>query len=234
MRTLPLVKTLLFPILAAAVLLATAGAAEKKPMKEQPDKSGATERLTFGGGCFWCLEAVFQRLDGVKKVVSGYSGGAIANPTYEAICTGDTGHAEVVQIEFDPAKLPLDRLLAIFWAAHDPTAVLKEDTFKHGKMYPKGTAFQGADVGTQYRSIILTESDAQKAAAEKSKVEAQKEYKDPIATEITPLKKFYAAEGYHQNYYNQNKDRNPYCSAVITPKLLKLIKTGKIKAEPNE
>ncbi len=200
-------------------------------MPEKSSSPSATERLTFGGGCFWCLEAVFQRLDGVKKVVSGYAGGHVANPTYEAVCAMTTGHAEVVQIEFEPATLPLAQLLDIFWAAHDPTSVLKEDTFAHGKMLPKGTAIQGNDAGPQYRSIILYENDAQKTAAEQSKVAAQKDFPEPIVTEIVPLKAFYAAEAYHQNYYNQNKDRNPYCSVVITPKLQKLIQKGKIKEE---
>ena len=225
------VKSLLLCALCVAVLAVTASAAEKKPMPEK-SPSSPTERLTFGGGCFWCLEAVFQRLDGVRKVVSGYAGGSVVKPSYEAVCSGDTGHAEVVQIEFDPAKLPLSHLLDIFWAAHDPTSVLKEDQVVHGKMMKKGTAVQGADAGTQYRSIILYENDAQKSAAEKSKADAQKEFKEPIATEIAPLTAFYAAEDYHQNYYNQNRSRNPYCSVVITPKLQKLIQKGKIKAEP--
>jgi peptide-methionine (S)-S-oxide reductase len=222
----------LLSALCIGVLAVVASAVEKKPMPENSPSPSATERLTFGGGCFWCLEAVFQRLDGVKKVVSGYAGGTVPKPSYEAVCAGDTGHAEVVQIEFDPAKLPLSHLLDIFWAAHDPTSVLKEDAFVHGKMMKKGTAVQGSDVGTQYRSIILYENEAQKAAAEKSKAEAQKEFKEPIATEIAPLKAFYAAEDYHQNYYNQNRSRNPYCSVVITPKLQKLTQKGKIKAEP--
>jgi len=224
------VKLALLTTLALALLHVAGGAAEKKAMPEK-SFSAANERLTFGGGCFWCLEAVFQRIDGVKKVVSGYAGGQVANPTYEQVCEMTTGHAEVVQIEFDPAKLPLAQLLEIFWAAHDPTSVLKQDTFAHGKMLPKGTAIQGNDAGPQYRSIVLFETEAQKEAAEKSKAEAQKEFKEPIATEIAPLKTFYAAEGYHQNYYNLNKNRNPYCSAVITPKLQKLIQKGKIKAE---
>jgi peptide-methionine (S)-S-oxide reductase len=225
------VKTALLSTFCLALLAIAAGAAEKKPMPENSSSASATERLTFGGGCFWCIEAVFQRLDGVRKVVSGYAGGHVENPTYEAVCSMTTGHAEVIQIEFDPATLPLTRLLDIFWAAHDPTSVLKQDTYMHGKMLPKGTAIQGADAGPQYRSIILYENDAQKAAAEKSKAAAQKDFTDPIVTEIVPLTKFYAAEGYHQNYYNLNKDRNPYCSAVITPKLQKLIQKGKIKAE---
>lgn len=231
MPRLSSVKFPLLSVLCLAALFVSAGAAEKKSMPEKSSSTAGTERLTFGGGCFWCLEAVFQRLDGVKKVVSGYAGGHVANPTYEAVCEMTTGHAEVVQIEFDPAKLPLDRLLEIFWAAHDPTSVLKKDTYAHGKMLPKGTAIQGNDAGPQYRSIILYENDAQKAAAEKSKAEAQKDFPEPIVTEIVPLKAFYAGEAYHQNYYNLNKDRNPYCSVVITPKLQKLIQKGKIKAE---
>jgi peptide-methionine (S)-S-oxide reductase len=225
------VKPTLFSLLTLAVLAIAATAADKKPMPEKSSSASATERLTFGGGCFWCIEAVFQRIEGVKKVVSGYAGGHVENPTYEAVCAMTTGHAEVIQIEFDPAKLPLAHLLDIFWAAHDPTSVLKKDTYMHGKMLPKGTAIQGADAGPQYRSIILYENDAQKAAAEKSQATAQKDFSEPIATEIVPLTKFYAAEGYHQNYYNLNKDRNPYCSAVITPKLQKLIQKGKLKAE---
>jgi peptide-methionine (S)-S-oxide reductase len=230
MPVLAPLKSALLSTLCLAVLTVSASAAEKKPMPEK-SSSSATERLTFGGGCFWCIEAVFQRLDGVKKVVSGYAGGHVANPTYEAVCAMTTGHAEVVQIEFDPAKLPLANLLEIFWAAHDPTSVLKQDTYAHGKMLPKGTAIQGADAGPQYRSIILYENDAQKSAAEKSKTEAQKDFPDPIATEIVPLKAFYAAEDSHQNYYNLNQNRNPYCSAVITPKLQKLIQKGQIKAD---
>ncbi len=190
------------------------------------------ERITFGGGCFWCLEAVFQRLNGVTKVVSGYAGGNVPNPTYEQVCSGDTGHAEVVQITYDPSKITFDRLLEIFWAAHDPTTVLEEDVFRHGKFYPKGTPYQGGDIGTQYRSILLYENDAQKAAAEASMKKAQADFKKPIATEIVPLTKFYPAEDYHQNYYNRNKDRNPYCSVVITPKLSKLLKAGMIEEKP--
>lgn len=178
-----------------------------------PATSGQTQKLTMGGGCFWCIEAVFQRLNGVTKVVSGYSGGAQPNPTYEAVCTGTTGHAEVVQIEFDPAKLPLERLLEVFWAAHDPTTLNR----------------QGADKGTQYRSVLYYENDQQKAVIEASKKAAQKEFSDPIVTEISPFKAFYAADAYHQNYYNLNANRNSYCAIVIRPKLEKLLKSGIIK-----
>ncbi len=192
-------------------------AAEKKSMTPDsatpPAHSPTTERITFGGGCFWCLEAVFQRLNGVKSVASGYAGGTVANPTYQQVCTGNTGHAEVVQIAFDPATISFEKLLEVFWAAHDPTTVNR----------------QGHDSGTQYRSVIYYENAAQKAAAEKSKAAAQPEFKDPIVTEITELPTFFKAEDYHQNYYNQNADSNPYCSAVIRPKLQKLLKSGLIK-----
>jgi peptide-methionine (S)-S-oxide reductase len=166
-----------------------------------------TELATFGGGCFWCLEAVFQRIPGVKSVASGYAGGHTANPSYEQVCTGTTGHAEVIQVEFDPQKLPYSKLLEFFWEAHDPTTLNQ----------------QGFDTGTQYRSIILYSDDAQKTAAEKSKAEAQKQWIKPIVTEIVPLTKFYKAEDYHQNYYNDNPNK-PYCRANIYPKVQKLEK----------
>jgi peptide-methionine (S)-S-oxide reductase len=205
------VKALVLPVLALAFL--TSGAfAEPKKMNE-PSKPSSTQRITFGGGCFWCLEAVFQRLNGVKKVVSGYAGGHIENPTYKAVCEGTTGHAEVVQLEFDPQQITYDKLLEVFWAAHDPTTPNR----------------QGADVGTQYRSIILTENDEQKNAAEGSKKKAQSDFKDPIVTQIEPLKIFYKAEDYHQNYYNLNGATNGYCNVVIRPKLQKLLKQGLIK-----
>src|SRR5690348_5766726 len=153
-----------------------------------------TETATFGGGCFWCMEAEFQRVPGVISVTSGFAGGHTENPSYEDVCTGQTGHAEVTQITFDPQKVSYAKLLDYFWDAHDPTTLNR----------------QGADVGTQYRSIILYSSEAQKAAAEKSKAEAQKHFKDPIVTQIVPLKKFYKAENYHQDYYNNNTDA-PYC-----------------------
>ena len=177
------------------------------------DKPATTQRITFGGGCFWCMEAVFQRLKGVKSVASGYAGGKNANPTYQQVCTGETGHAEVVQLEYDPAEVNFETLLKVFWAAHDPTTLNR----------------QGADHGTQYRSVIFYENDAQKAAAEKSTAAAQPEFKDPIVTQIVPLTAFYKAENYHQNYFNENAGRNPYCSVVIRPKLTKLLHEGLIK-----
>lgn len=166
-----------------------------------------TEVADFGGGCFWCMEAEFQRVPGVISVTSGFAGGHTENPTYQEVCTGDTGHAEITQIEFDPQKISYEKLLNYFWDAHDPTTLNR----------------QGADEGTQYRSIILYNSEAQKDAAVKSKAEAQKNFKSPIVTEIVPLKKFYKAEDYHQNYYNNNRYA-PYCQVVIQPKLNKFEK----------
>lgn len=219
----------------AILALGALAIAATKPVNSPtstPGSASSQERITFGGGCFWCIEAVFQRLEGVTKVVSGYAGGSVPNPTYEAVCTGKTGHAEVVQLTFDPAKVSYEHLLKIFWAAHDPTTVLEKDVVRHGKHYPKGTAYQGNDIGSQYRSIILYETEAQKAAAEKSRDEAQKDYKRPIATEILPLSQFYRAEDEHQNYYNLNGQRNSYCSFVITPKLQKLLEKGLIAEKP--
>jgi peptide-methionine (S)-S-oxide reductase len=169
-------------LLAAALLLCSFALS----MKAEPDSAkqpAVTQTATIGGGCFWCAEAVFQRIPGVKSVTSGFAGGTTPNPTYEQVCTGTTGHAEVVQIVFDPAILSYEKLLEIFWEAHDPTTLNQ----------------QGNDVGEQYRSIILYSNQEQKAAAEKSKAEAAKHFKDPIVTQIVPLTKFYSAEEYHQN-----------------------------------
>jgi peptide-methionine (S)-S-oxide reductase len=176
-----------------------------------------TELATFGGGCFWCMEAVFERLPGVKSVASGFAGGHTANPTYEQVCAGDTGHAEVTQIEFYPAKISYAKLLDVFWQAHDPTTLNR----------------QGADEGTQYRSIILYHSEAQKLAAEKSKAGAQNNFKHPIVTEIVPFTKFYKAEGYHQEYYDKHSNEG-YCRVVIAPKLVTLEKEKVIEKEPQD
>ena len=164
------------------------------------------EIATLGGGCFWCLEAVFQEVPGVERLVSGYAGGPVPNPTYEQVCSGITGHAEVVQVHFDPERLPYRRLLEIFFAIHDPTTPNR----------------QGADTGTQYRSIILTHSPEQAATAEAvvRELTAEGLFDDPIVTQIEPLDTFYPAEGYHQNYYRDNPFQ-PYCRAVISPKLAK-------------
>ena len=165
-------------------------------------------RATVGGGCFWCLEAVFEDLKGVASVTSGYAGGRSESPTYEQVCGGQTGHAEVIQIEFDPKVISYEQLMEIFFALHDPTTLNR----------------QGNDVGTQYRSIVLYENEAQKKAAELGKKKAQTHYRDPIVTEIAPLSRFYPAEGYHQGYYKQNP-KKPYCGFVVAPKVAKMKKT---------
>lgn len=167
------------------------------------------EKATFGSGCFWCTEAVFQSLKGVHQVVSGYAGGKVKNPTYQQICTGATGHAEVTQITFDPQVISYEELLYVFWRTHDPTTLNR----------------QGADVGTQYRSVIFYHNEQQKAAAEKSKKETDASglWPNPIVTEINPLTEFYSAEEYHQNYYRNNPTQ-PYCRVVIDPKMQKLRK----------
>jgi len=156
-------------------------------------------------GCFWCTEAVFQRLKGVKKVISGYSGGTNENPSYEDVSSGESGHAEVSQIEYDPNEISYEDLLYVFWRIHNPTTINQ----------------QGADVGTQYRSVIFYHDEEQKKLAENSKKKAQKLYDNKIVTEILPFKKFYPAENYHQEYYIKNKFY-PYCQVVIDPKIKKL------------
>jgi peptide-methionine (S)-S-oxide reductase len=184
-------------ITALLLFLAASLHAESEPMK--------TEKATLGGGCFWCVEAVYERLPGILSVTSGYAGGQIENPTYEQIGTGKTGHAEVVQIEYDPEKISYQKIIDLFWDAHDPTTLNR----------------QGADVGTQYRSIILTASEDEARIAKESRDRAQGEFKSPIVTEIVPLEKFYPAEDYHQNFYRENP-MHPYNMAVIRPKLQKL------------
>jgi peptide-methionine (S)-S-oxide reductase len=164
-----------------------------------------TESIVLGGGCFWCTEAAYELLPGVTDVVSGYAGGDEPNPTYEEVCAHTTGHAEVIKITFDPAKVSLDEVLDYFWSVHNPTQV----------------GGQGNDMGAQYRSIILYANETQKAAAEKSKAKAQQELRDPITTEIVPLKKFWRAEEYHQDYFRKNPDQG-YCAVVIAPKIRKL------------
>lgn len=173
--------------------------------------ASATELATVGGGCFWCTEAVIERLPGVKKVVSGYAGGHANNPTYEEVCTGTTGHAEVIQIEFDPALISYDKILEVFFEAHDPTTLNR----------------QGADEGTQYRSVIFYHNEAQQKAAARAKIAAQALWPDPIVTEISPLTKFYVAEKYHQDYFRNNPNQG-YCTFVIKPKVKKLEQKGVI------
>lgn len=169
-----------------------------------------TETLVVGGGCFWCLDATYRLVPGVKDVVSGYAGGSVPNPTYRDVCTGQTGHAEVVKIVYDPEKVSLEKLLEFFWTVHDPTT----------------PNFQGNDHGTQYRSIILYTTDAQKAAAEKAIAAEQKKLSDKIVTELVPLKEFYAAEDYHQDYFRKNPGQG-YCQFVVKPKVNKAQKTLK-------
>ena len=163
------------------------------------------EMTTVGGGCFWCVEAVFQRITGVKRVISGYAGGDQNNPTYESVCSGKTGHAEVVQIEFDERLISYSDVLDVFWNAHDPTTLNR----------------QGADVGTQYRSIICYHNERQRDISFTSKTKAAEWFSNPIVTEIVELENFYPAETYHQSYYNENQQAG-YCRVVITPKLDKL------------
>jgi len=182
------------------------------PETKGKQSSPTTQRATLGGGCFWCVEAVFEGFKGVKSVTSGYAGGTLPNPEYKQVCTGKTGHAEVVQIEFDPLKISYEQLLDIFWESHDATTVNR----------------QGADMGTQYRSIILYHDAAQKRAAEISKKGANRRFKDPVVTEIAPLNKFYPAEDHHQDYFQKNPTA-PYCAFVIGPKLKKL---QKLKEKP--
>lgn len=173
-----------------------------------------TDTATFGTGCFWCTEAVFQQLEGVLKTTSGYSGGHVANPSYKEVCTGETGHAECLEIIYDPTKISYDDLLQVFWQVHDPTTLNR----------------QGNDVGTQYRSVIFYHNNEQKEKAEKYKVELDKSgaWDNPIVTEIVPAAPFYKAEDYHQNYYNDNGSQ-PYCYFVIRPKLEKFEKVFKNK-----
>jgi peptide-methionine (S)-S-oxide reductase len=164
------------------------------------------ESAVFGGGCFWCTEAVFKMIEGVTAVMPGYAGGSVPNPTYEQVSTGGTGHAEVIRIDYDPAKVKYDDLLTIFFATHDPTTLNR----------------QGNDVGTQYRSLILYSTEAQKKAAEEyiKDLEASSPGGMPIVTEVKPLEKFYEAEEYHRDYFAKNPDK-PYCAFVISPKVRK-------------
>lgn len=174
-------------------------------MSETNQVTNKRELATLGGGCFWCLEAVFEQHEGVQEVISGYAGGQKKNPTYDEVSSGTTGHAEVVQIAYDPQKISYERLLEIFWECHDPTTL----------------NLQGPDIGTQYRSIILYHDNQQRLLAEKSQALAAKSFDKPIATEIKPLKEFFRAETYHQDYFKNNPNA-PYCVFVIKPKLEKL------------
>lgn len=190
--------------------------AEDKLPAKMPEVPAGYEQISLGAGCFWCVETVYNRLDGVKSAVSGYMGGKIKNPTYEEICTGATGHAEVVHVVYNPKVISTEEILAWFWKAHDPTTLNR----------------QGNDVGTQYRSAIFFSNEAQQRIAEASKAAAQADFSSPIVTEITPAEKFYPAEKYHQDYYSLNKSKNSYCRFVIAPKIKKLgLEDVKKKAE---
>lgn len=196
-------KKQLYTLISSVILFTFSCTA--KPM----ETNTSYETATFGSGCFWCTEAIFQQLKGVQSATSGYSGGSTKNPTYKEICTGTTGHAEVIEIKFDPTVISFKELLEVFWETHDPTTLNR----------------QGADVGTQYRSVIFYHSDKQKQEAEfyKNKLDEAKIYSNPIVTEISPAETFYKAETYHQDYYEQNTNA-PYCQAVITPKIEKFKK----------
>ncbi|WP_437202851.1 peptide-methionine (S)-S-oxide reductase MsrA [Planctomicrobium sp. SH664] len=176
-------------------------------MAAEPTKE--TAKATFGGGCFWCTEAVFRELKGVDKVVSGYSGGVVKNPTYRQVCTGQTGHAEVIQITYHPEVVPFEKLLEVFFATHDPTTLNR----------------QGHDEGTQYRSVVFYENEQQKKTTDEiiRKLNAAGAFANPIVTEVSPLQEFYPAEDYHQDYFALNGSQ-PYCQAVIRPKLDKFRK----------
>jgi peptide-methionine (S)-S-oxide reductase len=173
------------------------------------DRDSGSEVATLGGGCFWCLEAVYEQLKGVLGVVSGYAGGVVPNPTYQQVCTGRTGHAEVVQVTFDPVVITFKELVEVFFTIHDPTTLNR----------------QGADVGTQYRSAIFYHDEGQRTIAEAAiqRIEAEGIWDNPIVTEVTPLEVFYKAEDYHQEYYRRNRGQ-PYCQVVIAPKVAKFRK----------
>jgi len=187
----------------------------KSTLSSKTDASTvATDTAIFGNGCFWCTEAIFQQLEGVITVESGYSGGTVPNPSYEAVCTGETGHAESLRIVYDPKKISYDELLEVFWQTHDPTTLNR----------------QGNDIGTQYRSVIFYHNNEQKQKAEKYKGELDKSgaFPNPIVTEIVPEQPFYKAEDYHQNYFNEHGSQ-PYCQLVIRPKVEKFQKVFKNK-----
>lgn len=180
-------------------------------LQAETKSASSTELATVGGGCFWCTEAVLERLPGVKSVISGYAGGKVDNPTYEQICTGRTGHAEVIQVEFDPVVVGYEKILDVFFEAHDPTTLNR----------------QGADEGPQYRSVIFYHNEEQHKAAGRAKLAAQGLWPDPIVTEIAPLTKFYPAEKHHQDYFKNNPNAG-YCTFVIKPKVKKLEQKGVI------
>jgi len=209
-----IVLLMLFIANCAVAFAATGNTHSKQPAGGNPLLAKGLDTATFATGCFWCTEAKFQQLKGVKKVISGFSGGHVANPTYEQVCTGTTGHAEACNIIYDPKQISFDELLEAFFVAHDPTQLNR----------------QGNDVGTQYRSAIFYHNTAQKQKADYyiSKLNTEKAYKSNIVTQVVPYKVFYKAEDYHQNYFNQNGSQ-PYCKYVIQPELEKFKKVFKNK-----
>jgi peptide-methionine (S)-S-oxide reductase len=178
----------------------------KHDMADSPEIPIDAEVATLGAGCFWCVEAAYNQIDGIHSAISGYMGGTQNNPTYEQVCTGTAGHAEVVRVVFDPEKIDFEKILAWFWDLHDPTQLNR----------------QGNDIGTQYRSVIFYENDSQRQIAEASKQAAQQNFDKPIVTQIVAAETFYPAEKHHQEYYFRNKTRNSYCQFVVEPKLKKL------------
>lgn len=208
-RRVPISMASILAALMAILFVSPDGYAQATKKSAKMKKNSSLETATFGSGCFWCTEAIFLNVEGVKKVVSGYTGGNVKNPTYKEVCSGLTGHAEVVQLTFDPAVVSYEQLLEIFWQTHDPTTLNQ----------------QGADVGTQYRSVIYYHSEDQKKSAEfyKNRLDEEGAFAKPIVTEISAATTFYRAEDYHQNYYNLNGNA-PYCAFVIRPKLEKFKK----------
>lgn len=201
-----------FLLLLMGFLMISCNGQEKKPVtpnKKKTMQTAGMKQVTFGGGCFWCVESCFNMLNGVQSAVSGYSGGHVSNPTYEEVCNGTTGHAEVVQITYDPKTISYDQLLEVFFFLHDPTQLNR----------------QGNDVGTQYRSVIYYNDETEKKAAEEaiSTINASGKYSGKVVTELTSFEKFWPAEAYHQGYYNANPSQ-PYCSAVVGPKIQKFKK----------
>ena len=196
-------------LLFVALIFTNPGHGQNKRALSNMEKQPGMETATFGSGCFWCTEAIFLNVEGVGEVESGYEGGKVKNPTYKEVCSGLTGHAEVVRLTFNPSVVSYDQLLEIFWKTHDPTTPNQ----------------QGADIGTQYRSVIFYHDEQQKQKAEfyKKRLEEEKAFDKPVVTEISPATTFYKAEDYHQNYYNLNSSA-PYCTYVIQPKLEKFKK----------
>ena len=209
----------LFLAFASSTFFMACAQSPKKKIKKNNINTMGTDTITFGSGCFWCTEAIFQQVKGVEKVISGYGGGHVENPTYEQVCDKSTGHAEVCQLIYDPKQVSIDELLEIFWQTHDPTTINQ----------------QGNDIGPQYRSVVFYHNAEQKDRAEHYLSELTKSgaFSKPIVTTIEPFKNFYAAENYHQNYYNSNGNQ-PYCYYVIRPKMEKFEKVFKDKLKPKQ